>query len=665
LSKLYYGAALYPELWDKKTVEKDIKHMKNMGMNLVRFGEFAWSTFEPEQDHFNMSLITNTLELLKKYDMDVIICTPTPTPPIWMTHNHEERLHHNFEKKPLSHGSRQHICTNNSFFRKRAAKITEKIASVVKVYSNVIAFQLDNEFKCHVGPCYCDTCLELWHGWLEKKYKSITNLNEAWGTNVWSQSYLGFDQVVQPISAPFHHNSSLIRAYQQFSMEKIAEFAKEQANVIRSIMDIPITHNSGLSFELDNELLSRNLDFISFDTYASPDNYAEFMLNNDRWPYIKNSSRQYMLMETSTSYNGHTNEYGQLHPKGYVTAEAFATYASGAQAFNYWLFRGQRTGCEQPHGSVVSPWGDPTIGYTNVLETSNMLKEIEPILQSTEPIEDNIAITYSDRARSYFISEPGENYNYPEMMKDFYRNFLDIGIGRKLVPESHNLNNCSVLFTPFVHHISSEFLSRIQSFVEKGGIWIAGPMTGDRTAEHTWHTSKGLGGIGEIAGVENILQFPATNSKTFGEAFGHTIELGMMSTFFTAKEGTAVKGTVSEGQAKGNAFITEKQINKGKIVLVGSMPMGDEGKTLWKTLIKHYTSHLEFKNDVVIEPGIVVIKRKNVRNQKEQYWLVNFTTAKKNWQTNKPLHDLLDSIELDSGKHFIAPFGYKVLEEID
>src|SRR5699024_2769563 len=465
--------------------------MKDIGMNLVRFGEFAWSTFEPEQDHFNMSLLTKTLELLRKYNMDAIVCTPTPTPPIWMTHNHPERLHHTSEKKPLSHGARQHICTNNVFFRKRAAKITKKIASAVKDYSNVIAFQLDNEFKCHIGPCYCDTCREIWHVWLEKKYKSITNLNEAWGTNIWSQNYLSFNQVVQPISTPFLHNSSLVRAYQQFSMEKIAEFAGEQTEAIHSIMEIPVTHNTGLLFELDNELLSSNLDFISFDTYAPPENYAGFMLNNDRWPYIKNNSRKYMLLETSTSYNGHTHEYGHLHPKGYVTAEAFATYASGAQAFNYWLFRGQYSGCEQPHGSVVSPWGEPTIGYTNVLETSNMLKKIEPILHSTEPIEAKIAITYSDRARSFFISEPGENYNYKEMMTDFYRNFLDIGTERKLVTESYNLEKCSVLFTPFVHYISSEFLSRIETFVEEGGIWIAGPMTGDRTKEHTWHTSKG------------------------------------------------------------------------------------------------------------------------------------------------------------------------------
>lgn len=664
MNKIYYGAALYPELWDETVIEKDIKHMKDLGMNLVRFGEFAWSVFEPEQNNFKMSVLTKTLELLKKHGIDAIVCTPTATPPIWVTHNHEERLHHTVDGTPLSHGSRQHVCTNNSFFRERAKHITEEIARTVKGYSNVIAIQLDNEFKCHVGSCYCDTCKELWHRWLEKRYKSIENLNEQWGTNVWSQTYLKFDQIVQPVLTPFLHNSSLVRAYQQFSTEKIAEFAREQANIIRDITDIPITHNSSLGFDLDNELLSRHLDFISFDTYASHENFAEFMMNNDRWSHIKKNSRKYMLLETSTSFNGHTHEYGTIHPKGYVNAEAFATYASGAQAFNFWLFRGQRTGCEQPHGSVVSPWGEPTIGYNNVVETAKMLREIEPLLQNSVPTEAKIAITYSDKARSFFISEPGENYDYTAMMTTFYKHFLDMGIERKLVPEDFNLDNCSVLFTPFVHYISDEFLSRIKSFVEEGGIWVAGPLTGDRTEEHTWHTTDGLGKLGDLAGVENIIQFPATESKCYGQAFNHTAELGMMSNFFTPKEGTKVKGAISDGPAKGYAFITEKTIKKGKVVLLGSMPMGDAGVLMWESLIKKYTNHIEQTDDLIIDPGIVVISRKNNRNNKKQYWLVNFTTKERTWQSIRPLFDHLEARQLDKGNYFMPPFGYRILEEL-
>src|SRR5699024_5137519 len=100
----------------------------------------------------------------------------------------------------------------------------------------------------------------------------------------------------------------------------------------------------------------------------------------------------------------------------------------------------------------------------------------------------------------------------------------------------------------------------IETDVEEGGRRSAGPMTGDRKKEHTCHTRKGRGDLGEVRGGESIVQSPATESMTRGESCGHTVELGMMSSFFMPKERTEVKGTVSEGQAKGYAFITEKQI---------------------------------------------------------------------------------------------------------
>jgi beta-galactosidase GanA len=39
--KPYFGAAYYPESWDREQVDEDIRLMKEMGMNTVRIAEFA------------------------------------------------------------------------------------------------------------------------------------------------------------------------------------------------------------------------------------------------------------------------------------------------------------------------------------------------------------------------------------------------------------------------------------------------------------------------------------------------------------------------------------------------------------------------------------------------------------------------------------------------
>ena len=40
-SKLWHGAAFYPGLWPGKTIDEDIRMMSDLGLNIVRMGEFG------------------------------------------------------------------------------------------------------------------------------------------------------------------------------------------------------------------------------------------------------------------------------------------------------------------------------------------------------------------------------------------------------------------------------------------------------------------------------------------------------------------------------------------------------------------------------------------------------------------------------------------------
>ena len=661
MGKLYYGAALYPELWDKGTVTKDIKHMHALGMNLVRIGEFAWSTFEPNCDEFDLSILDFTVNEAYSQNIDTIVCIPTATPPIWMTHGFEERLHHDEYGKAFVHGSRQHICTNNEYFRNRSVKITEKIAEKIKDLPGVVAVQLDNEFKSHVGPCYCGSCKVQWQEWLEGKYHAVDNLNQAWGMDIWSQRYQDFSQVVQPKTTAFIHNSSLQRAYRQFSLEKISEFAHLLKETIQKHTDIPVTHNSSFPFEIDNEALFSKLDFVGFDTYAPISNHAGFMMNNDYWPFVKLENAEYMLLETSTSYSGHIDDYGKLHPKGYVEAEAFAAYASGSKGFNYWLFRGQKAGCEQPHGSVISSWGEPTIGYGNVIDVGKMKRLIEPHLNKTKRMPSSVAMTYSDRAKSFLLVEKGENYNYRTLTTNFYKKFVEKGIERRVIGENYPLSEMDVLFSPFIHYISDEFLEKGIGFVEKGGTWIVGPLSGDRTKEHTWHTSGGLGKLGEWAGLTDIMQFPATDAAVFGEIFNRNVELGMMTTLFKTKEGTVPVGTITKGQAAGYAFLAERKIGKGKLVILGSMPVGKNGDEVMGRIVENYSKTRTARNELVEVKSPVYLISRVAEDGTEQKWIVNFSEEKQPIILNEQALELLENKTYSAGEHHLNPFEYRIL----
>ncbi|MCY8067557.1 beta-galactosidase [Bacillus haynesii] len=606
--KLYHGACFYPELWDEDVLDEDIRMMKRTGINVVRIGEFAWSRMEPEEGRIDVGFFAGVIRKLYDNKIETVMCTPTATPPIWLTHGHPERMHVNEKGETMGHGSRQHACTNHPHFRERARLIIKHIAKELGQLPGLIGWQLDNEFKCHVAECMCETCNTLWHKWLEDRYQTIARLNEAWGTGVWSETYQCFEQVPQPGPTPFLHNSSLRTMYQLFSMDKISEFAREQAEVIRAYSDAPITHNSSVMFGVDHEDLFKGLDFASFDTYASQENSAAFLFNCDLWRNIK-KGRPFWIMETSPSYSASLESYAMPHQNGYLKAEAVSSYALGGAAFCYWLWRQQRAGSEQPHGSVLSTWGEPDVGYEHVLEVERARREVEDIMLATAPLQAETAVVYSDRAKVFLKTEPHRGLHYRTLITEFYDRLLKMGIHRDVILEGSPLDGYKLLFTPFIHYLPSSFIKKAEAFAQSGGIWIAGPLTGGRTEHHTIHTDCGLGPLEKCSGVKTLFTFPMDERNSSGTAFGVKAPLSLWSAVFEAG-GTKAVGMIEKGPASGKAFITEHKCGRGKIVMLGSMPAGEAGDIMMKKLISHYAEEAGVTQKTDATPGTVVAPRK-------------------------------------------------------
>jgi len=662
LKKLYHGACYYPELWDDDTIYEDIRLMKKTGINLVRIGEFWWSTIEPTPGEYRLEYIVEILDLFHKNEIDVIVCTPTPTPPIWVTDNHPERLHIDSTGRVMIHGSRQHICTNNLEFRELSYQIIDKIAEVVANHPAVVLWQLDNEFKAHVSECFCESCKRLWHQWLRVEYETIENLNQTWRTQIWSEDYRSFDQVPMPsLNTPFLHHASLSTMYGTFHRRKIAEFATGQAEIIRKHSKIPITTNAGMGFAINNEWLFEHLDMVGFDTYANVDNSHAFTINCDLWRGIK-KTEPFWLLETSTSHGGAIDRQPIPHPNGYLVSEAVSNFALGGASFTYWLWRQQAVGCEIIHSAVLSAWGKPGIGYKNVLAVEAARKEIESFILSTKLNPAELAFTYSDVARLFMNTEPHKSRpnKYRTVTTDLYKAILNTGIARDLIPENMSFDGYKMLMTPFLMHVSDDYLSRAKQFVEDGGVWIVGPMTGGRTAYHTVTTDTALGGdLEEFAGVEALYTYPIEGTNTIGVAFGIEAPLSKWSTVFELKGAIAV-GTTIGGITPDMPFITEHAVGKGKVIMVGSLPSEAAGEKMWEALIEHYAEAAGIGFKFKPTSGTLVIPRYNENHQ--YFVLVNMDGQGGSIRISQPMIDVLTGKSLATEVVEVESFGYRLIQ---
>lgn len=615
MQKLFHGSCHYPELWPEARLDEDIAAMRRVGLNLVRIGEFSWSKIEPEEGRMSLEYFVRVMDRFHGAGIGVVFCTPTPTPPVWLTHGHPERCFVDADGRVMSHGARQHASYENPAVRAACRRIVEACAKAVGRHPALVAWQIDNELKCHVAEDFNPSALARWPRWLAARYRSIDALNEAWGTEIWSERYQSFDQVPAPRPTPFLHNASLSTAWRLFQRELIAEFLDEQCAILRRHSSAPITHNFGLTFAVDLERMSAGLDFVSFDDYPDHTQWTRMVLNCDVFRAAK-PGRPYWLMETSVAHNGWLTHHETAHPPGFLEAEAVSAWALGGQTVNYWLWRQQRTGCELPHSAILSAWGKPSVGYKSVRAVERARRELEELLLESTLAPAEVALTWSDRGRAMLQTEPiggtqTRKVDYLAIIQDWHRLLLDAGVHRDVRFEGASLEGLKLLATPAMPHVSDDFLGRVERFVRAGGVWICGPLTGLRTAEHTAPTDAGLGALEKVAGVEAVFVYPVTGTDATGTAFGLTAPLGgMAAALRPSDKQTKVVGVLQTKLAPGLAFITERKLGKGRVVLIGAQPEGAAGRKLLAKLVAYYVTAAGVTARFAVTPGTVVCPRR-------------------------------------------------------
>ena len=78
------GVCYFPEHWDPAEWPVDARLMADIGIDFARIGEFAWGVIEPAPGQINLDWMQQSLDLLHEHGIEVVLCTPTATPPKWL-----------------------------------------------------------------------------------------------------------------------------------------------------------------------------------------------------------------------------------------------------------------------------------------------------------------------------------------------------------------------------------------------------------------------------------------------------------------------------------------------------------------------------------------------------------------------------------------------------
>lgn len=594
LKKLLFGAPYYPEHWDEPTRQSDPQRMAAAGVNVVRMAEFAWDRIEPRRGELDFALFDQTVAALGAVGIDTILCTPTATPPAWLTAGHEDWMRVDESGRRMDHGSRQHVCTNNERFRAESRRITAAMAEHYAGNPHVVGWQTDNEFYCHISQCHCPSCRDGFRAWLRERYKTIGRLNAAWGTAFWAQTYDDFAQVPLPYpeSRPAYPNPSHELDYYRYLSDSITEFQRQQVEILRAA-DARwwITHN-GIFNHIDYWRFSEDLDFLSVDIYPGfgakePMDACGTAFGNQR---CRSASGGYIIPEQQGGAGG---QKPYLHPTpkpGQMRLWAWQGIAHGADGVLHFRWRTCRFGAEEYWNGILDHDNVPRRRYEEFALEGRELAAAGPrILGTVGEVKAGVLIEteQEDAWRTLGNGLPSPGRQQRLGFRELWRRRLPAG----LVQSADSFDGLELLVLPSMPLMDAALTAKLRAFVEAGGTLVvtARSATRDRDNQVIAQTPPGL--LAELCGVV-VEEFGAEEAGSgltmlVGDK---SIELGAGYEVLSLRgaEPLAVWQASAEygpSAAHGQPAIAAHRVGRGEAIYVGTYLSGENAQAVFDLVL--------------------------------------------------------------------------------
>jgi len=504
LKRFLFGVPYYPEHWSEADRAPDAERMAEAGVNVVRMAEFAWDRIEPRPGEYDFSLFDETIERLGAVGIDTILCTPTATPPRWLTAGHPEWMRVDEAGRRMDHGTRQHCCTTNEGFRTESRRITGAMAEHFAGHARVIGWQTDNELNCHFSECFCEACRAGFREWLRRKYGGIDALNAAWGNAFWALTYDGFEQVPLPYpsSRPAYPNPSHELDYYRFLADAVREFQRQQVEELRAANpNWWVTHN-GLFAHVDYWRFTEDLDFLGVDVYPgfagnAPGDAVWAAVTNERCRAV---SGGYIVPEQQGGAGGQKPYLHRTPQPGRMRLWAYQSIAHGADGVMHFRWRTCRFGAEEYWGGILDHDNVPRRRYEEFRREGAELTFIGgQILHTVELVRAGVLIDtdQDEAAAALHLGLPRPREQAQVAYGELWRRHLPCG----LVHAADSFEGLELLVLPSLPMMDDDLAGRLRAFVEGGGVLLVTARSAikDRGNRVIAETPPGL--LSELCGV--------------------------------------------------------------------------------------------------------------------------------------------------------------------
>lgn len=499
------GVCYYPEHWPEEWWEDDAARMAEVGIKYVRIGEFAWSRLEPTPGDLQLGWMIRAMDVLGRHGLQVIVGTPTATPPRWMVDKHPDMLAMDAQGRRKGFGSRRHYDFSHLGYREECARITQIIADAVGDHPALGGWQTDNEYGCHgTTYSYSPAAKEGFQRWLAAKYGTVDALNRAWGNVFWSMEYNRFDQIELPNLLVCEATPTHELDFRRYSSDQVAAFNKVQYDILKAKRpDLPVIHNFMSRYaEFDHYDVAETLDVASWDSYpighlATSDEPEDIKRHYMRQGDPDNAAFHHDLYRTvghgrwwvMEQQPGPVN-WAQANPDplpGMARLWAWEAFAHGAEVVSYFRWRQAPFAQEQMHAGLNRPDRQPAPAY---FEAQQVARELKETGISGTAAKGRIAVVYDYQSEwAWEIQPQAAGFRHGAHVRAFYSAFrkhgLDVDV---LSPKTRSFEGYDIVVIPALLAWNDDLREAMANY---DGHLLIGPRSGSKTENFAIPASLG------------------------------------------------------------------------------------------------------------------------------------------------------------------------------
>jgi len=631
------GTDWYPEQWPESRWEDDLRLMEAAHIKVVRLAEFAWSSMEPSEGHYDFAWLERAIALAARHHIDSVLGTPTGGPPAWLTQKHPETLRIDENGHRAVHGNRAHASVNSPVYREYCRKIAEAMAIRFGHNPNVVGWQIDNEYG-YAFTSFDDFTRKQFQDWLQAKYKTLDNLNSRWTTTYWSQTYDRWDQIPIPIG---ENNPGLMLEWRRFVTDTWNDYQKNQINVIRAHAEPRqfITGNfMGFFDGFDHYMMSEPLTFASWDDYVGTGhvdpNYNG--LAHDLTRGFKRSN--FWVIETQPGAVNWASVNNFLN-KGEVRAMAWQAIAHGADDVSYWQWRSALNGQEEYHGTLVGPDGTPVPLYEEVSQIAREFSSVQEAFRGTTVVSEVALLHSYDSRWAIGFQKHTEKYDDVGVLKAYYTSLRKLTDSVDVVSPFAPLDRYRLVVAPDLNVLPKDLADHLLAYARNGGFLVLGPRSGMKDEFNGLLPQRQPGYLVEALGgrVEQYYalekDFPVSGVWGSGQV---SVWAEQLKTFASDAEVAMTYGSAN-GWLDDQPAAISRPYGKGRITYVGAVLDDKLMSAAGEWMIRKSGAT---PSSISVPEGVEVSRRSGAG--REVFVLINFTRGPQHVTLPKPMKALLE-----------------------